>query len=121
MASPREGCLFCRLVVEGEHVQAADGLVAIGDIDPIADTRPLVLAERHVDTSRDVGAFPDEEAARTLRFVASTTRAAGLEGCEVPGNVGRGGGQTVFHLHWHVLGGRFDPGRLRRILELELS
>lgn len=121
MPSPREECLFCRLVAEGEHVHAEDGFVAIRDIAPLADTHLLVLPARHVDTFRDVGSFPDEEAARMLRFVASTARVAGLEEYKVLVNVGAGGGQTVFHLHWHVLGGRFDLERLRRILEAEAA
>ncbi|MFO7573318.1 MAG: HIT domain-containing protein [Gaiellaceae bacterium] len=121
MPSPPEDCLFCRLVAEGEHVHAEGGFVAIRDINPIADTHLLVLPARHVDTFRDVHVFPDEEAARMLRFVAATARAAGLEDYKVLVNVGPGGGQTVFHLHWHVLGGHFDVGRLRRILDLEPS
>ena len=41
-----------------------------------------------------------------LEFVADTAREAGLEDYRVVVNVGRGAGQTVFHLHWHILGGR---------------
>ena len=63
MPSQPENCLFCRLVAEGDHVHAADGFVAIRDINPIAETHLLVLPERHVDTFRDIGAFPDEEVA----------------------------------------------------------
>ena len=121
MPSQPDDCLFCHLVVEGEHVHAADGFVAIRDINPIAETHLLVLPARHVDTFRDVDAFPDEEAARMLRFVAETATAAGLDDYKVLVNVGAGGGQTVFHLHWHVLGGRFDRGRLTRALELETA
>ncbi len=109
-------CLFCRLVAEGDHVHAADGFVAIRDINPMAETHLLVLPKRHVDTFRDVGAFPDEEAGRMLRFVADTAARAGLEDYRVLVNVGPGGGQTIFHLHWHVLGGRFDAGRLRHAI-----
>jgi len=103
-------CLFCKLVVDGEHVHAADGFVAIRDIDPKAETHLLVLPERHVDTFRDIDGFPDDEAAAMLRFVAETARQAGLEDYRVIVNVGPGGGQTVFHLHWHVLGGASLPG-----------
>jgi histidine triad (HIT) family protein len=92
-------------VAEGEHVHAADGFVAIRDIAPKAPVHLLVLPERHLDTFRDVGELADEEAARMLRFVADTARAAGLEDYRVVVNVGPGGGQTVFHLHWHLLGG----------------
>jgi histidine triad (HIT) family protein len=98
------------LVREGDHVHAADGFVAIRDIAPKAPTHLLVLPERHVDTFREVGDFPDEEAARMLRFVAETARLAGLEDYRVIVNVGAAGGQTVFHLHWHVLGGGSLPG-----------
>ena len=103
-------CLFCRLVRDGPHVHAADGFVAIRDIDPKADTHLLVLPARHVDTFRDVAAFPDEEAGRMLRFVADTAAQAGLEDYRVIVNVGPRGGQTVFHLYWHVLGGASLPG-----------
>ncbi len=121
MPSPPESCLFCRLVADGDHVHAADGFVAIRDINPIAETHILVLPERHIDTFRDIDAFPDEEAGGMLRFVADTARAAGLADYKVLVNVGEGGGQTVFHLHWHVLGGRFDTGKLARALEVETA
>ena len=106
----RPDCLFCRLVAESDHVHAEDGFVAIRDIAPKAETHLLILPVRHVDTFRDVGAFPDEEAGRMLRFVASAAKAAGLDDYRVIVNVGEGGGQTVFHLHWHVLGGASLPG-----------
>jgi histidine triad (HIT) family protein len=116
LPSPPEDCLFCRLVAEGDHVAREEGLVAIRDIAPLAETHLLVLPERHVDTFRDVDAFPDDEAARMLRFVAGTARGAGLEDYRVLVNVGRGAGQTVFHLHWHVLGGELDRTRVTAAL-----
>ena len=98
-------CLFCRLVREGEHVRKDEGFVAVRDINPKAPVHLLVLPVRHVDTFRDVGEFPADEASRMLRFVAETAREAGLDDYQVLVNVGSGAGQTVFHLHWHVLGG----------------
>jgi histidine triad (HIT) family protein len=103
-------CLFCKLVAEGDHVHQAGGFVAIEDINPKADVHLLVLPERHVDTFRDVGDFSAEESKRMLEFVAETARQADLEDYRVIVNVGRGAGQTVFHLHWHVLGGRSVGG-----------
>jgi histidine triad (HIT) family protein len=105
----RDDCLFCKLVREGDHVAKADGFVAIRDINPNADVHLLVLPERHVETFREVAEFPPDEAKRMLEFVARTAREAGLEDYRVLVNVGADGGQTVFHLHWHVLGGRI-PG-----------
>jgi histidine triad (HIT) family protein len=51
-----------------------------------------------------------------LRFVADTARHSGLEDYRVLVNVGAGAGQTVFHLHWHVLGGRLDRARIASAL-----
>jgi histidine triad (HIT) family protein len=65
-----------------------------------------VIPERHVETFREVSGFPPDEAARMLAFVAETAREAGLQDYRVVVNVGPGSGQTIFHLHWHVLGGR---------------
>jgi histidine triad (HIT) family protein len=78
----------------------------VRDINPRAETHLLVIPERHVETFREVGDVPAEEAKQMLEFVAQTAREAGLEDYRVVVNVGPGGGQTIFHLHWHVLGGR---------------
>ena len=99
-------CLFCRLYAKGDHVRKADGFVAVKDINPRAETHLLVIPERHVETFRDVGEFPDDETKRMLEFVAETAREVGLEDYRVVVNVGPGGGQTIFHLHWHILGGK---------------
>jgi histidine triad (HIT) family protein len=94
------------LVRDGDHVNRADGFVAINDIKPKAPVHILVLPERHVDTFRDIAEFDAEESKRMLEFVGETARKAGLEDYRVLVNVGPGGGQTIFHLHWHILGGR---------------
>ena len=101
-----DDCLFCRLYREGDHVARGEGFVAIRDIAPKAPTHLLVIPERHIETFRDVGVLDETEAKRMLEFVAQTARDAGLDDYRVVVNVGEGGGQTIFHLHWHVLGGR---------------
>jgi histidine triad (HIT) family protein len=107
-----DDCLFCGLVLDGDHVHSANGFVAVHDINPRAETHLLVLPKRHVATFREIGEFPADEAKRMLEFVAETARVAGLEDYRVVVNVGPGGGQSIFHLHWHVLGGRLTgvPG-----------
>ena len=75
-----------------------------------AETHLLVIPERHVETFREIREFPADEMQEMLEFVADTAQRAGLEDYRVIVNVGRGGGQTVFHLHWHVLGGVSLPG-----------
>jgi histidine triad (HIT) family protein len=116
---PPDDCLFCRLVREGDHVAKGDGFVAISDINPMAETHLLVLPERHVDTFKEIGEYTDDEAGRMLRFVAETAKTAGLDDYRVLVNVGAGAGQTVFHLHWHVLGGRPDAARIADALARE--
>jgi histidine triad (HIT) family protein len=106
----REKCLFCRHVRDGDHVHSANGFVAIRDIAPKAPTQLLILPEHHIDTFRDVAELEAGEAKRMLEFVAETAANAGLEDYRLIVNVGRGGGQTVFHLHWHLLGGASLPG-----------
>ena len=90
---------------DGDHVAKVDGFVAIRDINPRADTHLLVLPERHVPSFREIDAFPPDEAKRMLDFVADTARDAGLDDYRILVSVGEGGGQTIFHLHWHILGG----------------
>lgn len=111
-ASPRRGsslpedCLFCTLYREGDHVAATDGFVAIRDINPRAPVHLLVIPERHVETFRDISVFAAGEAKAMLDFVAATAAQEGLDSYRVAVNCGPDAGQTVYHLHWHVLGGR---------------
>ena len=87
-------------------MRSTDGFVAVEDINPRAETHLLVIPERHVESFREIGEFSPQEAKQMLEFVADTAREAGLEDYRVVVNVGPGGGQTIFHLHWHILGGR---------------
>ena len=101
-------CLFCRIAngeIPSRKVFEDDRVYAFEDIAPKADVHLLVLPERHIETFREIGAFPPDEAKRMLDFVAETARAAGLEEYRLMIFVGAGAGQTVFHLHWHILGG----------------
>ena len=100
-----DNCLFCTLYREGDHVAVGDGFVAIRDVNPQAPSHLLVIPERHVDSFHHIAAFPPEEAKRMLEFVAEVAAGEGLTDYRVVVNAGRGAGQTVFHLHWHILGG----------------
>jgi histidine triad (HIT) family protein len=104
LPSPRDDCLFCGIVRDGTYVAQAKGFVAIEDINPQAPVHLLVIPEHHVDSFREIGEFSSRESKRMLEFVADTARGAGLTDYRVQVNVGPSAGQTVFHLHWHVLG-----------------
>ncbi|MGH3001123.1 MAG: HIT domain-containing protein [Gaiellaceae bacterium] len=105
MPKQHDGCLFCSIARDGVHVHKGNGFVAINDINPKAPVHVLVIPERHVDTFRDVSDFDAKEAKRMLEFVAETAEKVGLTDYRVLVNVGAGGGQTISHLHWHILGG----------------
>jgi histidine triad (HIT) family protein len=100
-----EDCLFCQLVRDGDHVASTEGFVAIRDINPQADTHLLVLPERHIDSFHHIAEFTAEEDKRMLDFIAEVAAENGLTDYRVVVNAGAGAGQTIFHLHWHVLSG----------------
>ena len=111
-------CLFCQLVQGEDHLRKADGFVAIPDINPQAEIHILVVPERHIDTFRDIAEFPAAESKRMLDFIAETAAELHLEDYKVLCNVGQGAGQTIFHLHWHLLSG---PSMSRHMPALALA
>ena len=106
MPSQHDDCLFCRLARDGAHVASAKGFVAIKDINPKAPVHLLIIPEHHVDSFREIGEFSAHDAKHMLAFIAETAREAGLEDYRIEVNVGPSAGQTICHLHWHVLGHR---------------
>jgi histidine triad (HIT) family protein len=101
-------CIFCKIVageLPATVVNRTDGLIAIEDINPKADVHLLVIPESHFADFREIGVLSTDESKRMLEFIADTAQKAGLEEYRVLNFCGAGAGQTVFHLHWHVLGG----------------
>jgi histidine triad (HIT) family protein len=111
VSSLPDDCLFCTLFREGEHVAAADGFVAIRDINPQAPVHLLVIPEHHIASFHEIAEFSADEDKRMLDFIAEVAAGAGLSDYRVVVNAGPGAGQTIFHLHWHVLGGELS-GRM---------
>jgi histidine triad (HIT) family protein len=99
-------CLFCTLYRDGEHVASTDGFVAIRDINPQADVHLLVIPEKHIASFHEIEQFSADEDKRMLDFIADVAARNDLSDYRVVVNAGPGAGQTIFHLHWHVLGGR---------------
>ena len=100
-----DACLFCALYREGDHVASTDGLVAIRDINPQAQTHLLVIPEQHIASFHEIGQLGADEDKRMLDFIAAVAAREGLSDYRVVVNAGAGAGQTIFHLHWHILGG----------------
>lgn len=108
-------CLFCRIVageIPATVVRESTETVAFRDVAPQAPTHVLVIPRRHVADVAELAADPDLYAAVGREAVA-VAAAEGLQDYRVVFNRGPGAGQTVFHAHAHVLGGRgmlWPPG-----------
>ncbi len=104
-------CLFCRMASGEQAVEKLheDELCfAIRDINPRAPVHMMVIPREHIASVRDVR---EEQGPLLGRMVAVANRLAGAEGIAEQGyrltfNCGDDGGQTIYHLHLHVLGGR---------------
>jgi histidine triad (HIT) family protein len=112
-------CLFCKIVagdIPAKIVKRSDDALAFRDTDPKAPTHLLVIPIRHVPAVRDVkGQDGERLLGRLLAFAAGVATDEGLdgEGYRIVTNTGRHAGQSVDHLHLHVLGGRkmtWPPG-----------
>jgi histidine triad (HIT) family protein len=111
-------CLFCRIVageIPSTKVHEDDLVIAIRDIAPQAPTHVLVLPRDHVASAADLTEADAALVGRLFDVVARVAREEGIEqaGYRVVTNVGRDGGQSVDHLHLHLLGGRrlsWPPG-----------
>ena len=112
-------CLFCKLVageIPARIVTRTEEAVAFHDIDPKAPVHVLVIPTRHVPAVRDArGGEADAMLGKLLRFAAQVAADQGLDagGYRIVTNTGPDAGQSVDHLHFHVLGGRrmaWPPG-----------
>jgi histidine triad (HIT) family protein len=111
-------CLFCR-IVEGQArvdiVHSSDEVLAFRDINPQAPTHILLIPKEHIPSLREL---EENHTGVLMELVRTAARLAGTEGIDQTGwrlvaNVGSEGGQTVRHLHLHLLGGRrmrWPPG-----------
>ena len=112
-------CLFCRIAageIPASIVERTDDLVAFRDIQPQAPTHVLIIPVQHLAAVRDAsGADGEALLGRMLSFTSQLASTLGLDatGYRIVANTGDHGGQSVHHLHLHLLGGRqlhWPPG-----------
>jgi histidine triad (HIT) family protein len=110
-------CLFCKIAnkeIDSGIVHESDNVLAFTDINPVAPTHVLVIPKRHVDSAHELGASDAPllgEVFDAIQKVASDAGIAG--GYRVVTNIGPEAGQSVGHVHFHVIGGRsmsWPPG-----------
>jgi histidine triad (HIT) family protein len=110
-------CIFCRIVageVPAKFVHQDDEVVAFEDVNPQAPTHCLVIPREHVPSALDVAERHAALLARIFAVAQKIARERKLEnGFRIVVNNGPEAGQTVYHLHFHVIGGRgmkWPPG-----------
>jgi histidine triad (HIT) family protein len=111
-------CLFCKIAsgqIPASLVYEDDRLLAFTDIHPQAPTHVLVIPRRHIASLNELGPDDDPLVGEMVRRAATIAKERGLAigGFRTVFNTNRDAGQTVFHIHLHLLGGRpmaWPPG-----------
>ena len=109
-------CLFCKIIageIPSNKVYEDDLCYAFYDIAPQAPTHFLVIPKAHMSSAAAVTAENSAVVGHIFEVIAKLTKDLGVESFRVVSNIGEQAGQSVFHLHFHVLGGRdmtWPPG-----------
>ena len=109
-------CLFCKIAsgeIPSKKVHEDEHLVAFEDLHPRAPMHVLIVPREHVASLAEAGEGQEAMIGRLFLAAARIARQRGLDSFRTVVNAGAGAGQTVFHLHVHVLGGRtmeWPPG-----------
>jgi len=109
-------CLFCKIAagqIPSKKVYEDARVYAFHDIAPKAPTHVLVIPKKHIGRLADSGAEDRELLGEVVSRAAAIARDLGLEHYRLVVNNGEGAGQTVFHIHFHLMGGRpmsWPPG-----------
>ena len=111
-----ENCLFCRIIagkIPGDFVFQDDSCVVIRDINPQAPMHVLVIPRDHMESLDEASQKEENLLGHLLRVGARVANEQEHESYRTVINTGAGAGQSVFHLHVHILGGRgmnWPPG-----------
>jgi histidine triad (HIT) family protein len=109
-------CLFCRIAageIPADRVFEDDSVIVFRDINPKAPTHVLAIPRRHLASAGDLTDADGDLLAALFSALRRVAQETGLSGYRILTNVGAESGQSVFHLHFHLLGGRsmtWPPG-----------
>jgi len=107
-------CLFCKIVtgeIPGDKVYEDDTVIAFKDINPKAEVHLLVIPREHITSLNELTPEHDALIAHMMRVIPQLAKSQGLDaGFRTIINTGKGGGQIIFHLHMHLMGGKDLPG-----------
>ena len=103
-------CLFCKIIggeIPSNKVYEDDPVFAFRDIDPQAPVHILIVPKEHIASAKDINESNSAVVAHIFEVAAKIAKAEGLDdGFRIVNNCGDSAGQTVKHLHFHLMGGR---------------
>ncbi len=105
-------CIFCKIVngeIPGDRVYEDDRVIAINDINPQAPVHILILPKSHIKSVMEIDSDNEDILSHIFKVACRLAAEKGIDrkGFRIVNNCGEEGGQTVDHLHFHLLGGRF--------------
>ncbi|MCL2023057.1 MAG: histidine triad nucleotide-binding protein [Oscillospiraceae bacterium] len=101
-------CIFCKIIkgeIPSKKVYEDENVLAFHDINPRAKTHIVVIPKEHIESAAAIDAQNACAAANVFTAIPKIARELGLENYRIINNCGEGAGQTVFHIHFHLLGG----------------
>lgn len=112
-----EDCLFCKIVdgeIESEILYEDEEIIAFPDINPVAPIHILIIPKEHIESADDLEKRHSEMVGKIFLVAKKIAKDMDLdEGYRIVNNCGEDGGQTVKHIHFHLIGGRqlmWPPG-----------
>jgi len=111
-----EDCLFCKIIlreIPADIVYEDEQVLAFNDINPQAPHHVLIIPREHIPTADDIGPEHDAYVSGLFAAARAIVSERGLDGYRLVLNCGERAGQSVFHVHMHLLGGRamrWPPG-----------
>lgn len=111
-------CIFCKIAnseIQVEKIYSDDKVIAFNDINPVAPVHILIIPKEHIPSATDLIDVQFDIVAHIFRVIKKLAQDYGLseKGFRIVNNVGEDGGQSVNHLHFHLIGGRrmdWPPG-----------
>lgn len=104
-------CIFCKIIageIPSKKVYEDDDILAFHDINPSAEVHLLVIPKKHIASLNELEPGDEEMMGKLMLAIPKIAKENGLKGFKNLFNTGEEGGQMVFHIHAHILGGKIS-------------
>lgn len=101
-------CLFCEIIngnIPSDKVYEDEMIYAFKDINPVAPVHMLVVPKEHIDSINSINENNSESVAHIFEKIPEIAKSQGIDSYRIISNCGKDAGQTVMHLHFHIIGG----------------